>query len=449
MRCLFFVISLLSLSLHAQFGPVQIIDSSEDTGAATHIISADINNNGFSDILVSRAGAKDQITVYYNQGNAEFSKTIIDDNINDPMFLNVGDFNQNGFLDILTLTQTNGDVILYTQTANGFETPVILGTEASFGMAIEVHDFDSDGWLDFVVIHQHAIAIYKNNTDNTFTKHNILTTTSSPNILECFVMVKSDVNNNGHMDIITGETIGVVVYINDGNGNFTPETITPPGHHTINGIQLVDFNADGLDDLVFLDANSSFRLYEKTSSTPPYFSEHSVIAQIQTNTVKSIRSIDVNQDGLSDLYLAFAGKPRVLMNDQDHLFDEDIILNDQSGIFVQQVHVADLNQNGVSEYIWEGAGGTLAYHNNTTLSLPAPKDLMLNFYPNPITDVLHIESIVLKGVELSLYSTNGKLIERVSTDLPNSIDLSHLIDGSYFLKVKHKNYNGTHKILKR
>ena len=440
---------LWSFTLQAQFSEVQIIDDSEDTGATTHITSADLNNDDFTDILVSRAGAKDQITVYFNDGNAGFTKQIIDDAVSDPVFVNVGDFDDNGFLDIIALTETNGDVILYSNSSTGFSDPITLGSEASFGKSIVVDDFNGDGFVDFVAIHQHAIAVYENNGNAEFTKNPILTTAESPNILECFDLVKMDVNGDGFMDVITAETIGVVVYTNDTDGNFTPETITSASQQTVMSLQKIDFDNDGLEDLVFLDGNSQLRLYKNESATTSTFTDHSEIAQIQTNSVKAIRSIDQNGDDLSDLYLAYNGQPHLLVNDANHNFDQDLILDDQSSLFVQEVHVADLTNNGIDEFIWESAGGTLAYQSNTTLKLSESTETNFRIYPNPTSDVLQINSEIPQLANLSLYDLNGKRLRQFEMDLPGQIDLSELAKGEYILKIQTEDKIHHEKIIKR
>ncbi|MFN2262194.1 MAG: T9SS type A sorting domain-containing protein [Psychroflexus sp.] len=439
---------LLTLNAEAQFSEVQIIDDSEDAGGVSNINSADFNNDGHEDLIVSRAANQDQIVVYYNQGDAVFSTSVIENNLNDPIFVNFGDFDGNGFLDVIALTETDGEVVLYTNDANGFNEPNILGSEASFGKSIVVDDFDGDGLMDFVAIHQHAIAFYQNTGNAEFNKIPILTTAESPNILECFDLVKMDVNGDGFMDVITAETLGVVVYTNDGTGDFTPQTITPASQNTVRSLQKIDFNNDGLEDLVFLDGSSNFRLYENESATTSTFTDHSVIAQISSNSVKAIRSIDQNGDDLSDIYLGYSGQPHLLVNDSNYSFDQDLILDENTSLFVQEIHTADLNNDGIKEFIWEAAGGTLAYQNNTTLKVYETSKIDFKIYPNPTSDVLEIETETLQNVKLSLFDLNGKPLRQVEVELPDSIDLSDLAQGNYILKIETDETEFTQRILK-
>ncbi|MGM0636465.1 MAG: T9SS type A sorting domain-containing protein [Bacteroidota bacterium] len=434
---------------NAQFSEPQIIDDSNDTGATTHIASADFNNNSLTDIVVTRAGNKDQIAIYYNNGSAEFTKEIIEPDLNDPVFVNYGDFNQNGFLDLVVTTQTNGNILLYTQTENGFEDPVLLGTEASFGMSITVHDFDDDGWLDFVVIHQHAIAIYKNNTDNTFTKEALLTTAGSPNILECWDMIKMDVDNDGDMDLVVGETLGVVVYTNDGQGNFTPQTITSPNHNTVTVVQQIDFDNDGLMDLVFLASDSQLHLYQKQTATEVDFIDYDEIAQISSNSVKAMRTLDQNGDDLADVYLAFDGKPRLMLNDNLHDFNQTHILDDNNNLFVQEIHTADLTGNGIDEFIWESAAGTLAYQSNTTLSVTDQQKIALSIYPNPTSNYLNLTTEQEELAEVLIYDMQGKKVYRESLHLPNQIQLAFLPKGNYILKINLKTKTQNFQLIKK
>ncbi|WP_127844129.1 T9SS type A sorting domain-containing protein [Psychroflexus aestuariivivens] len=449
MKYLYFLsLVLFTLNVKAQFSEVLIIDDSEETGAVTNISSADFNNDDLVDLLLSRAGNKDQINVYYNQGTGNFSRVVIENNLNDPVFVNYGDFDDNGFLDVVAISETGGEIVLYMNDVNGFSNPVVLGSEGSFGKSIVVDDFNADGFVDFVVIHQHAIAVYENNGNAEFTKNPILTTAESPNILECFDLVKMDVNGDGHMDVITAETLGLVVYTNDGNANFTPETMKTSSIHTISSLQKIDFNNDGLEDLVFLDANSELLLFENESATTSTFTLHSNIAQISSNSVKAIRSIDQNGDDLPDIYLGYNGQPHLLQNDSNYSFNQDLILDDQSALFVQEVHVADLNNDGLDEFIWESAGGTLAYQNNTILNLEESTKFNIEIYPNPTSDVLQINCQIQKQAKLSLYDLNGKGLSHFEIDLPGEIDLSELAKGTYILKIQTEHKIQHQKIIK-
>jgi len=65
-----------------------------------------------------------------------------------------------------------------------------------------------------------------------------------------------------------------------------------------------------------------------------------------------------------------------------------------------------------------------------------PRDLI--FYPNPVTDYLHIKSESiddLQEFEADLISINGSTMAHYPAPLPSSIDLRRYPSGLYFLRV--------------
>lgn len=66
--------------------------------------------------------------------------------------------------------------------------------------------------------------------------------------------------------------------------------------------------------------------------------------------------------------------------------------------------------------------------------------IQLNVFPNPVDEVLIIESSESNDFEYSIYSENGELvISGKLTDARNHISLTQLNRGTYILNVKDKN----------
>jgi len=70
----------------------------------------------------------------------------------------------------------------------------------------------------------------------------------------------------------------------------------------------------------------------------------------------------------------------------------------------------------------------------------------IGFYPNPTQDFLYIEGMESQSLQFSLYDTSGRVI--ISNITQNSINLSHLQNGVYFMKITNGQQSETRKIIK-
>jgi endoglucanase Acf2 len=69
-------------------------------------------------------------------------------------------------------------------------------------------------------------------------------------------------------------------------------------------------------------------------------------------------------------------------------------------------------------------------------------------YPNPVTDVLYINSNTIHLTKVEIFSLLGKKVKEVTTDF-NAIPVNELSNGIYFIKVYSKNTQITKKIVKK
>ncbi len=430
--CLFLVYATES---SAQFGTPQVIDSDQSSGGNRYMTTADIDNNGFTDILVAKAYDYDQVSVYWNNGMMNFQEAILT-NLSDPVYIQAEDISNNGWKDFLVITESSGELYYYKNNNGSFANPQLIDTEPSFGKAIQIDDFNEDGNLDFVVIWQHAINLYLNNTDGTFTKSPILTTSSSPNILECWTMDKGDINNDGHIDIITGETLGAVVYENDGQANFTPHLVTPSTHSTLTVLKVFDANNDNHLDIVAQRAGGAVSLYTHTTNGFNYTYESDLFTT-GNNSVKRLYHIDFNGDGQEDIYTVYEGKPSLHLQENNLSFSSSMLLDDDPDLFVDQIALADLDNNGQQEFLWSAASQTLAYQKNENLSTSSPRRSALVIYPNPTTGKIYMNQPINKYRQLSIYSLTGKKVyaQKITGSTP-SINLTFLPSGIYLMQCK-------------
>ncbi len=68
-------------------------------------------------------------------------------------------------------------------------------------------------------------------------------------------------------------------------------------------------------------------------------------------------------------------------------------------------------------------------------------------YPNPTQDIIHIKSTISQSFEISIYDTLGKCL--IYATSKQSIDISLLPEGMYFIRITDGKKSQTHKIVKQ
>ena len=267
-------------------------------------VSADFDNNGFTDIIVGR---EDGLTIYYNF-NGKFTAKKINTPINEkstPAGLSVGDIDKDGDLDIFMATYLKKELMegqtIFEDYNYGATSELLLNTGNENYISITkqagldyIHntfqgvlvDIDNDSWLDLVVVHDTGEArTYKNNGDLTYTmKPNPLT----KKFAYPMGLAVGDYNNDGLVDFMfsnTGSTLPRalakgdindaslfnekwILFKNEGNFKFTDtaEETKIADYEFSWGCTFADMNNDGLQDLMVAEnyvdfaPNKLFRL---------------------------------------------------------------------------------------------------------------------------------------------------------------------------------------------
>ena len=342
------------------------------------VVSADFDNNGFTDLIISR---EDGLTIYYNT-NGKFSAKKIDTPINNkstPAGITVGDIDKDGDLDIFLATYLKKELMegqtIFEDYDYGSTSELLLNTGNENFVSITkqaglayVHntfqgvlvDIDNDSWLDLVVVHDTGEArTYKNNGDLTYTmKPNPLT----KKFAYPMGLAVGDYNNDGLVDFMFSNT-----------GSTLPRALAKGDikDATLFNEKWILFKNEG--DFKFSDAA------EETKIADYEFSWGCTFA-------------DMNNDGLQDLMVAenyvdlapnklFRLPSRLLIQKEDGTFAPT---ESESG--VQNPHfaitslVSDFNKDGYLDMIWTNIDTpSLAYINKGGTNNSIQIDLGENF----------------------------------------------------------------------
>jgi len=273
----------------------------------------DLNADGMWDI-VNQTADDDQVNVYFGNGDGTFQSKVsyqtgdLAGNNSTVTALRVVDINNDQILDVLSYSYNDNVISTFLGNGDGTLQPrVIFSTPTQTGRArsFEVADFNADGNLDLAVPASFSarVLIHLGNGDGTFQPNvDILPATVytrmagvadfngdqildvatygddlpemmhtyfgqgdgtfvlgsvTATIGELMVLSVTDLNADGHQDIVGGSYFDptVNVLLGNGDGTFVRSTFDAP--NDLSPIYFDDLNGDGVPDMLIPDTESS------------------------------------------------------------------------------------------------------------------------------------------------------------------------------------------------
>lgn len=234
------------------------------TRGANMVKGADLNNDGFLDVVFANGTGKASY-IYYG-GNSGFSVARREElETWDARDCGIADVNRDGFLDILfSCQQKNGNPVtqsyLYFGSVEGFltENRFEFDTVGAWGVALE--DLNQDGWIEAVVSSYQDYAFYDVpsyvywNSPSGFDLLN-RTPLYTHGAVGCSV---TDFNRDGHPDLIFANTASryrgnhhpVSIYWGNSRGHYTRENRQLLPAVDSYGLAAADLNDDGYPELL-------------------------------------------------------------------------------------------------------------------------------------------------------------------------------------------------------
>ena len=440
---LFFI---LNQEITAQFGSRMIIDS--NTLGISDITIGDINNDGLQDIVIAQKYNFDQIGYYPNQGNGNFGslQTILN-NINNPLTIVTGDFNNDNQTDVLTGASSfvnNQNFIYYiTNDINNQFVTTVLDTLDEIIIKIKPVDINNDGNLDFVCITDTHLIIYYNNGQAQFTKSIVSGITT-----EYYDFTLGDINGDGLTDIITA-SFQTLVFINN-NGIIQFDSTLSNSVQSIGLISKVllnDFDNDGDPDLLLTDQNGAvLKWFENTSSG-------FVFRQVLKNNIIgtfSLTSADFDLDGDIDIVSidSQSGKLEIYNNTGQGNFDSPQVIFTGNSPMTIVVYSSDINSDNRPDIIW---GEELSIHLNENALSVEENFLQKEFkvFPNPLSEN-NLNILANQDGSLSIFDMFGNKIHKeiYLKKGNNHLNIS-LPPQLYLLLIKNKNGYFVSKLMVR
>jgi Ca2+-binding RTX toxin-like protein len=343
------------------------------TATPVKIDTGDFNGDGFPDLAVANLGSRD-ISIFLGTGTGSFdaATNLSNPGNENPFSIAIRDLNGDGKLDLAVanpISEGNGGFVsIRLGTGNGnFSNPTNFG-EGIDPKSIAVGDFNEDGKLDLATASANSnnlSMLLGDGSGNFSTPINIINSGASLDV------TTADLNGDNKLDLVSsnGESINnISVLLGDGIGNFSAPVnfSVGTGNHFIT---TADLNGDGKLDLVAASNSIS------NESISVLLGDGTGNFGIATNfsvglSPEAVIAGDFNSDGKIDLAASNGGSHNVsiLLGDGTGSFGN--ATNFSVGTYPRFIAAGDFNIDGKLD---------LATPNFTTQDVSVLLNLAANF----------------------------------------------------------------------
>ncbi len=452
------LVALISLTAHcgaaSPFAPISTYPSG---GAAQYTAVADVNRDGKTDVFVSNLNGV--ITLLLNHGNGSFGSPLTVAHLAAGSYpIATADFNRDGKPDLAVLNPGTGKVIIYFGRGDGtFEAPktITVGNAPNY---IVIGDVNGDHVPDLLFNAASGTAagftILVSEGNGSFKAPVMI---NAVNSAAGGVLAVGDVNNDGHLDVVTSDYNGnSETFLGNGNGTFREQPIFQNGSPIGGPSQslLADLDDDGKLD--FVAGNFGFQGFQGNLSVFQGNGDGTFGSAQYYNAgffPAYLSAADMNGDGKTDLIVgnAYSNSVSIFLNQgagkllsPPHNYATPYLESDLQTATPGLMSVADLNGDGKPDVAIATILGVDVLMNAGTGILNAPGSVEVFQYTGQIfaddfnhdgnsdlaVETAGIEGVIIGSVEV--LNGNGKGAFSVDPfQFPEDVGLASLGGGDF------------------
>jgi hypothetical protein len=325
---------------------------------------ADLDRDGDADLVVT-CPLLDTLAVFYLERPGEFGSPVLlrTQDLDRPLAIRVSDLNQDGFLDIVTTSQSDQVMVFYQEPQGQFSQDSLARLDLAFPAGLSSADLDGDGDEDLVAgALDQKMAVYLQKGPGCFSEPALLI--SENGILEGRAANAADLDQDGDLDLLSvNPNFGTLsVYFQDFSGSFRSPSLllSDPRLNEPRSATIADLDRDGdLDIVVVNDFYEGGEVALYFQEQPGEFSQPAVkLDHSSVDGTFSVAAADLDQDGGVDLVAAnpLSNCILVLLQGDAGTFPTVSAVTDPLIQIPLSIAVGDLDQDGDPDLVVPNSG---------------------------------------------------------------------------------------------
>ncbi|TNE68895.1 T9SS type A sorting domain-containing protein [bacterium] len=311
------------------------------SGNPTAMEVADLNGDGYTDVILSRSNMKTYI--YINNQDSTFATPVEYDISNYVLGIVAADFDNDGDIDIAT--SGYNALVIFRNNGNGTFTTSENYSVSNDALIMRAGDLDNDGFIDLVIYEDYEIEVFKNHSGQEFVTTGTFSTDYSEEDYLGFQLM--DMNNDGLLDLVVSEGSDdpKIYWIENVGDTYLGDAQTLFMIDSSNRIEFGDLDGDGDKDMVVSTYDYDFYIfiYENGEFTSPYSYEADKYGEI-------LNLIDADSDGDLDILVSEGDEIEVRLNNGSGNFADYAVLDPENSYYLYKS--ADFNNDGVMDIVY-------------------------------------------------------------------------------------------------